>query len=66
MKIQNGEESVRLLVVSDLHTVGVIFMKKEQDLFSDQRDGGFVEFSIQGDGAVFGDPSAGMFTKIIL
>ena len=31
-----------------------------------QRDGGFVKFSIQSDGAVFGDPSAGMFTKIIL
>lgn len=43
--------------MQDLHPLGLVVMIEEQDMLSDQGDWGLVELAVEGDGAVFGDPS---------
>ena len=42
--------------------MGVI---EKSDLLGDERDGSFVQTAGQSDGAVFGDPAAGLFAEVI-
>jgi hypothetical protein len=46
--------------------MGILFVVKDQDLLSDQGDGGFIEFAVQSDGAVFGDGAPCAFAEVIL
>ena len=66
MQINGLEESVGLLVPCDLDPARLVLMVQNKDLFADQRQRGFIEFSVERDGPVFGNPAPGGFSKVIL
>jgi hypothetical protein len=66
VQIHRTEESVRLVFVEHLHSVGVLFVVKDKDLFADQGDGGLIEVAVQGNGAVFGHGAPCPFSEVIL
>jgi hypothetical protein len=66
VKIHRDEEPIRFVFVKHLHPMGILVMVKDQDLLSDQGDGGLIEFAVQSDGAVFGHGAPGAFAEVIL
>jgi hypothetical protein len=46
VKIRRNEEPVRFVVAEHLDFLEIFFLVKDQDLFSNQGDGSFVEFVV--------------------
>ena len=66
MKIERSQKAIGFSFVKDLHSLRLVVVIKEQDMLSDQGDGGLVELAIEGDGAIFGDPSSCVLAEEIL
>src|SRR3972149_6474292 len=66
VKIEGGQKAIGFSLMKDLYPLELVLMVEEKDMSSDQGDRSFVELAVQGDGAVFGNPSSYMFAEITL
>ncbi len=66
VKIKRAEQSIGFVAVCDFDPLRMRIMIQEQDLFADQCNGSFIEFAVEGNGAVLGDPASGMVAKMVL
>jgi len=63
--IQKGHEAIGTFLKEDFHSGRIIVMVEKNDLFANQRDRGFVETTVEGDGSVFGHDSQSALAKEI-
>jgi hypothetical protein len=66
MQIHRGQQSIRFAFIEGLHSLRLVIVIEDNDVFSNQGDGGFVELTVQGDGTVFGHSSPCVFAEVIL
>ena len=50
--IEGDEEPIRLILIKDFDPLGIVWVIKEMDIFSDEFHRGFINFSVQRDGSV--------------
>jgi hypothetical protein len=66
VQVHGIEEPIGFVLVEHLHSVGILFVVKDKDLFTDQGDGGFIEFAVQRNAAVFSHSASCALAEVIL
>jgi hypothetical protein len=57
--VERNQESIGLILKEDFDPLRIVFVIEEVDIFFDQFDGGFIDFTVQGDGSIAIHFSAG-------
>jgi len=66
IEVDGGKHAKRLVLIFDLHLIGLAWMIEQFHPFSDQRHRTLIQVSVEGDGAVFVDLSQGQLTKVVV
>ena len=66
IEVDRGQHAKRLVLIFDLHLIGLAWMVEQFHPFSDQSHRALIQVPVEGDGAVFVDLSSGHFTKVVV